>query len=141
MVDAAAWWEQLRQRYAHRNIDFAQGSRSIGGELPGDLFNSVAENLIENALNKAKNEPGLHISATFSSQGRTHSLQVCDDGSAIRASVVETLFNGPVRSHTGLGIGLYQAARQAEKLGYRLAIAGNERGRVCFELSGQDQGS
>jgi signal transduction histidine kinase len=141
MVDAAAWWEQLRQRYAHRNIDFAQGSRSIGGELPGDLFNSVAENLIENALNKAKNEPGLHISATFSSQGRTHSLQVCDDGSAIRASVAETLFNGPVRSHTGLGIGLYQAARQAEKLGYRLAIAGNERGRVCFELSGQDQGS
>jgi signal transduction histidine kinase len=140
MVDAAAWWEQLKQRYAHRNIEFDLGSPALEGVLPGDLFNSVAENLIENALNKAKNEPGLRISATFASTGRTHSLRVCDDGSAIRPSVVGTLFSGAVNSQTGLGIGLYQAAKQAERLGYRLAIAGNERGKVCFELA-SSQGS
>jgi signal transduction histidine kinase len=141
MVDAAAWWEQLKQRYAHRNIEFTLGSATLDGALPGDLFNSVAENLIENALNKAKNEPGLRISATLASSGRTHSLQVCDDGTAMRSSVVETLFSGPVKSQTGLGIGLYQAARQAERLGYRLAIAGNARGKVCFELASRSQGS
>jgi sensor histidine kinase regulating citrate/malate metabolism len=92
-------------------------------------------------LNKAKNEPGLRISATLASSGRTHSLQVCDDGTAMRSSVVETLFSGPVKSQTGLGIGLYQAARQAERLGYRLAIAGNARGKVCFELASRSQGS
>ncbi len=141
MVDAAAWWEQLKQRYAHRNIEFTLGSATLDGALPGDLFNSVAENLIENALNKAKNEPGLRISATLASSGRTHSLQVCDDGTAMRSSVVEALFSGPVKSQTGLGIGLYQAARQAERLGYRLAIAGNARGKVCFELASRSQGS
>jgi hypothetical protein len=55
--------------------------------------------------------------------------------------VAETLFSGAVKSQTGLGIGLYQAARQAERLGYRLAIAGNERGNVCFELASKPQGS
>ena len=38
-------------------------------------------------------------------------------------------------SQTGLGIGLYQAALQAQKLGYELRLAVNEPGRVCFELA------
>ncbi len=141
MVDAATWWEQLKQRYADRNIEFNLDSAMVEGALPGDLFNSVAENLIENALNKAKNEPGLRISARLVSKGKTHSLRVWDDGSAIRPSVAETLFSGAVNSQTGLGIGLYQASQQAERLGYRLAIAGNARGNVCFELAPRAQGS
>lgn len=141
MVDAATWWEQLKQRYADRNIEFNLDSATVEGALPGDLFNSVAENLIENALNKAKNEPGLRISARLVSKGKTHSLRVWDDGSAIRPSVAETLFSGAVNSQTGLGIGLYQASQQAERLGYRLAIAGNARGNVCFELAPRAQGS
>lgn len=141
MVDAATWWEQLKQRYADRNIEFNLDSATVEGALPGDLFNSVAENLIENALNKAKNEPGLRISARLVSRGKTHSLRVWDDGSAIRPSVAETLFSGAVNSQTGLGIGLYQASQQAERLGYRLAIAGNARGNVCFELAPRAQGS
>lgn len=141
MVDVATWWEQLKQRYADRNIEFNLDSATVEGAVPGDLFNSVAENLIENALNKAKNEPGLRISARLVSEGKTHSLQVWDDGSAIRPSVAETLFSGAVNSQTGLGIGLYQASKQAERLGYRLAIAGNARGNVCFELAPRTQGS
>jgi ElaB/YqjD/DUF883 family membrane-anchored ribosome-binding protein len=141
MVDAAVWWESLRQRYADRNIEFIVASPSVEGALPGDLFSSVAENLLENALNKAKNEPGLRISAELERVGAAHSLRVRDDGTAIRAFVAETLFTGAVKSQTGLGIGLYQAAKQAERLGYRLAIADNQRGMVCFELSAKSQGS
>jgi hypothetical protein len=40
-----------------------------------------------------------------------------------------------VPSHTGLGVGLYHAAKQADQLGYRLTLAANEPGSVCFVLS------
>jgi hypothetical protein len=43
----------------------------------------------------------------------------------------------PVASEDGLGIGLYQAARQADSQGYRLALAENRSGRVVFTLSPQ----
>jgi hypothetical protein len=42
----------------------------------------------------------------------------------------------PVSSRGGLGIGLYQAARQAEAAGFRLALETNKEGKVCFALSG-----
>jgi len=48
-----------------------------------------------------------------------------------------------VPSAGGLGIGLYQAARQAEAAGFRLALELNRDGEVCFALrrTAQDQGS
>jgi hypothetical protein len=46
-----------------------------------------------------------------------------------------------VRSATGLGIGLFQAARLAEANGYVLGLAENRDGEVCFELKARDQGS
>jgi hypothetical protein len=36
----------------------------------------------------------------------------------------------------GLGIGLYQAARQADASGYQLALESNVDGDVCFALTG-----
>jgi len=39
-----------------------------------------------------------------------------------------------VPSSSGLGIGLYQAARQAEAAGFRLALEKNHDGEVCFAL-------
>ena len=44
------------------------------------------------------------------------------------------LLRAPVRSAEGLGIGLYQAARHAEKSGYSLTLAENRDGAVCFSL-------
>jgi hypothetical protein len=41
-----------------------------------------------------------------------------------------------VPSDTGYGIGLYQAARQADMLGFALRLATNEPGEVTFELRG-----
>jgi sensor histidine kinase regulating citrate/malate metabolism len=61
-------------------------------------------------------------------------LRVSDSGSAVPVQAAEALMRSPVASRTGLGIGLYQAARQAEALGYRLTLESNDHGEVCFAL-------
>ena len=62
-------------------------------------------------------------------------LTICDTGNAIQNAVATRLFAAPVPSQTGLGIGLYQASKQAQQLGYTLTLANNSDGRVCFELA------
>ena len=51
-------------------------------------------------------------------------------------NVERLLLRAPVRSASGLGIGLFQAARHAEAGGYSLALERNRDGEVCFLLSG-----
>ena len=103
------------------------------GEVLNPLFDSVADNLLQNAIKKRSVESGVVIRAQFApAQGGA--LQVLDSGSAMPPEVAAKLFEAPVVSHTGLGIGLYQAARQAEQLGYRLRVAQNAVGQVGFEL-------
>jgi hypothetical protein len=60
---------------------------------------------------------------------------VCDSGAAVPAELAPSLLRGPVASRTGLGIGLYQAARLAEAAGYRLELETNRDGEVCFGLA------
>jgi hypothetical protein len=48
--------------------------------------------------------------------------------------LAKSLLRAPVPSDSGLGIGLYQAARQAEAAGYALRLASNRDGEVCFAL-------
>jgi len=43
-----------------------------------------------------------------------------------------------VSGNAGMGIGLLQAAKQAESAGYRLRLLSNEPGGVCFELTAVD---
>ena len=133
-TDAAAWWESLKQRYAHGDIAFSSDDAMAGLSLPGELFDSVAENLLQNAFAKAQQHPGLRISVSFrpDAGGR---LMICDTGKAIPPAVAARLFATPVPSQNGLGIGLYQAAKQAEQLGYQLTLLSNSDGRVCFELA------
>jgi C4-dicarboxylate-specific signal transduction histidine kinase len=59
-------------------------------------------------------------------------LTMCDSGAAIANSVADQLFSALLASQTGLGIGIYQSARQAGQLGYQLALAAKEPGTVCF---------
>jgi sensor histidine kinase regulating citrate/malate metabolism len=63
-------------------------------------------------------------------------LRVRDTGSAVPAELAKDLLRGPVASRSGLGIGLYQAARQAEAAGYALSLETNRDGNVCFALTG-----
>ena len=133
-IDAGAWWANLKQRYARSVIAFAGPDATAALKLPGELFDSVAENLLQNAFAKAQQHPGLRISVSFEpvTGGR---LAICDTGKAIPRELAARLFATPVPSQSGLGIGLYQAAKQAEQLGYQLRLASNTDGRVCFELA------
>ena len=129
-LDAVIWWGRLQDRYAHVPIDW-QGAAEKGGMVPSGLFDSVAENLLQNVLAKRLRESGLVIGVAFV-EGV---LTVADDGTAIPSALTDALLSEPVSSDDGLGIGLYHAARQADSLGYRLALAENRPGRVAFTLS------
>ena len=97
-----------------------------------ELFDSVAENLLQNSIAKAQQHADIRIEVNF--DGEQGVLRIADSGDAIPKSIANRLFAVPVPSRNGLGIGLYQAARQAEQAGYALKLAANERGNVCFEL-------
>lgn len=129
-VSADVWWARLKDRYAHVPIDWQEGAGD-GCLLPVGLFDSVAENLLQNALAKRQREPGLKLGVAFVDG----CLTVSDDGTAIPPVRAKVLLNEPVDSEDGLGIGLYQAARQAEGVGYCLSLSENRPGGVAFTLS------
>ena len=131
-VSAGAWWDGLKQRYTRGEISFAQTVIDPALEVPGELFDSVAENLLQNSIAKAQQHADIRIEVNF--DGEQGVLRIADSGDAIPKSIANRLFAVPVPSRNGLGIGLYQAARQAEQAGYALKLVANERGNVCFEL-------
>jgi signal transduction histidine kinase len=133
-VDAGAWWQALLQRYNGRDIAFHVNGAIEGISIPVELFDSVADNLIENVFNKAAEEQALQVTVTISS-AHAGTLTVCDNGAPVPAVVASELFEGAVDSHTGLGMGLYQSSRLATQFGYRLKLVANLPGRVCFVLS------
>ena len=131
-VSAAAWWEALARQYQGRGLEFV-GNPPPGAVLPRALFDSVADNLLQNTLAKRAVQPGLRVRAELL-EGDAEGLRVCDNGRAVPGEMAKSLFRAPVRSHAGLGIGLYQAARQAEAAGYELRLESNLDGEVCFAL-------
>jgi len=138
-VDAGIWWDGLVQRHGSRKVQFQIDGAAPDVKLPAELFDSVADNLIENALQKTASVAALQVRVTFSpALGGT--LTVCDSGAAVPKAVAAQLFGSPVDSRTGLGVGLYHAAKQAEHLGYRLTLATNEPGTVCFVLAREGSG-
>ena len=133
---ADSWWDDLLQRYNGRGIEFALDGPTGEAVLPGELFDTVADNLIENAFNKRLGAQELQVRVVLSCENGG-SLTVCDDGAAVPASLIGRLFEAPVPSHTGFGVGLYQSSRLALDLGFVLNLAINEPGRVSFVLSKQ----
>ncbi|MBI4741022.1 MAG: sensor histidine kinase [Betaproteobacteria bacterium] len=136
------WWAVLQQRYANDAVEFYElhefGNPSFetSATLPTALFDSVVDNLLQNALAKRQGESALKISVALSSDASM--LRVCDDGSPLADELLADLLRAPVASENGLGIGLYQAARQAVGAGYRLQLASNLAGEICFELRRND---
>jgi signal transduction histidine kinase len=136
-ISARSWWEALQQRYAGEALEFAAYGMTKGSHmhLPGELFDSVADNLLQNALEKRKVERELAIRVGFSCEGGGR-LTVCDNGSVLEDDLAGRILTAPVQSDNGLGVGLYQAQRLASQAGYQLALTSNQAGRVCFELIG-----
>jgi hypothetical protein len=132
-LSAAAWWDAVARQYQGEGVEFAPAELGAGEQVPRSLFDRVADNLIRNALAKRGSEPALRVQATLR-DANGPALRVCDTGSAVAPDVAGALMRSPVASRAGLGIGLYQAARQAEAQGYRLFLEKNEDGEVCFAL-------
>lgn len=130
---AREWWRNLRHRYAVERLEFDIDDAESDLWLPQELFDSVTDNLIQNALRKRVGEPGLRIRVALATVPLPV-LTVCDTGRAASPEVAARLFQAPVSTYDGLGIGLYQAAKQAQDQGYRLELASNRDGYVCFTL-------
>ncbi len=128
------WWKKLQQRLKSDEIKFQAHVKS-NPIIPFDLFDSVIENLLENASFKRQLDPDLKITISLMTEDTEVKLSICDSGKPIEDEIAEKLFQQPMNSKSGLGIGLYQAARQAELNGFRLKLIHNEQNRVCFQLS------
>ena len=133
-ADLKDWWQDLKGRNHPPNITF---QADINGSplIPVELFDSVIDNLLENINSKSKIENDIEITVTLSAANDHVSMTICDTGSMIPEHLSRRLFLEPMESNNGLGIGLYQAARQAQMMGYSLGLKNNQSGRVCFELT------
>ncbi len=134
-IGAKTWWDGLLRAYHNRDVEFVSGPIDESFLLPKELFDSAADNLLQNALRKRNLDASVSVSVTFSC-GEYIALEVCDSGTAVAAEVLKGLLRGPVASQAGFGIGLYQAARLAEMSGFALNLSSNEPGNVCFTLRG-----
>ena len=134
-VGAKMWWDGLQRAYHNRSIEFVSGPVDESFLLPKELFDSVADNLLQNALRKRNLDASVSVCVTFSC-GEFIELEVRDSGAPVAAEILKGLLRGPVASQAGFGIGLYQAARLAEMSGFSLKLGNNELGNVCFALRG-----
>ncbi|MBV1961710.1 MAG: hypothetical protein KUG52_06935 [Immundisolibacteraceae bacterium] len=135
---ARIWWEKIQLRYAERNIEFRQ-ELTLDHLVPRDLFERVAENLLENAYRKRQAEPDIRILVDFEATEQRVALRVTDNGSPAPDEIASLLFKGPIDSTSGYGIALYQCATQAVQQGFQLTMTHNEPGNVSFYLVGDLQ--
>lgn len=131
-VKLTTWWNSLKQRHAQDNIEFLASSLAKL-DVDAEVLDSVVDNLLQNAIEKAKSQPGLSIQTEIGVSD-TFSVEVCDSGSAMPEIIAEQLFKKHISSENGLGIGLYHAARQAKEAGYLLSLVENQDGAVRFRL-------
>ena len=134
-VDAKSWWDGLQRAYYNRGVEFVSTTVNETFMLPKEMFDSAADNLLQNALRKRSLDAGISVRVTFNCEDAVE-LEVSDSGAAVAEEVLKGLLRGPVTSRAGFGIGLYQAARLAEISGYSLQLSNNEPGNVCFTLRG-----
>jgi signal transduction histidine kinase len=134
-VSARTWWVGISRQYQGEGVEFGTAVPPENLRLPRSLFDSVSDNLIRNALAKRAGRPAIRVRVSLEC-GEQTALRVCDTGTAVPEALVGSLMRAPVSYGAGLGIGLYQAARQAESGGYRLVLETNVDGEVCFGLTG-----
>ncbi len=138
-VMATTWWAEVRRRLAGTEVEVSERI-AADAAVPASLLDSFLENALENARAKARREPGVAIRVALDVDGDRVALSVCDTGSAVPAGVAAHLFHEPIERARGLGIGLYHAARQAERSGFRLVLASNRDGDVRFVLESAARG-
>ena len=130
----SSWWQQLKGRYTGRHIRFeADGEADF--EVPSEIFDTVIENLLDNARTKRIQHPDITIDVRMSVGDGGVEINVTDDGEAIPAEIAEQLFHEVISSENGFGIGLYQSRQMARRKGFDLMLADNRDGEVRFCFS------
>ena len=131
LVSCNKWAYRITGAYASNPKIRVRSEITNNLTLPVDLFDSVLENLTNNALRK---KSATKVTVRLLSTGNMIVLSVCDNGDIIPKEIEESLFVQPVSSGSGMGIGLYQSAIMANAFNYRLELSQNEPGRICFNL-------
>ena len=131
LVDCHKWMERIQKQHNSNTRILLHSDIENNLVVPVDLFDSVAENLINNALKKPS---AATVELRLLSSNDIILLSVCDDGEPISPDIENSLFSKPVSSGSGMGIGLYQSAIMAHAFNFELELSQNERGRVCFNL-------
>ena len=127
------WWLDLQKRHNLANTRF-QADISGDPVIPSDLFDSIMDNLMENLRAKTQLEPSLTVVISLYSDMEQLYLTVCDTGGKIPGDKAAAILKEPIKSDSGLGVGLYQVAHLARTMGYSLRLSANRNGNVCFEL-------
>ena len=131
----SAWWKNLQLRYNQQDIEF------IANDLPtqdinAEVLDSVVDNLLSNALEKTKYQPGTMIKVEMRDDAAIgFVIDVTDTGKAMDAVIANDLFKKHIASHNGLGVGLFHAAQDMQLAGYTLSLASNVNGAVCFRVA------
>lgn len=131
----SAWWSGLQMRHQLSDIQFnAETLPAL--DINAEVLDSVLDNLISNASEKAKYQPSTNISVTLYDNNESgFCIDVIDTGKAVDSKVVADLFKKHVSSQNGMGVGLYHAAFDAVQAGYKLSLENNKDQAVCFRLS------
>lgn len=134
-MPATNWLAALENRYAADWLVFS-GEGTLPACMVDDpaLFSSIAENLLQNIVEKRRSGPDITAEVSLFCRENKPWLEVSDTGGDISDVIATKLFNQRLPSENGLGVGLYQCARLAEQGGYRLELAENRVGCVRFRL-------
>ncbi len=130
LSDIRSWYEDFTREHSKKQIMYRPDIQ-VNHAIPSDLFDSVVSNLIANALEK-KDASTINVDVICNSE--MIMITVCDNGANIEPDVESQLFNKPVSSGQGMGIGLYQSAIMARTFSYELELTSNLPGKVCFSL-------
>ena len=129
----ANWWKGFKQLNNNLQISFEAPINMPKTNIDPDVLDSVVDNLLHNALEKAKLEANTSIKVSLMPSAH-FCLEVTDTGSAVPKNVVDRLFKAHISSKSGLGVGLFHAAQQARNAGYELSLVDNLDGEVRFRL-------
>ena len=133
-ISLRTWWQELQSKYAGRDINFTEAIHA-DPSIPLEVFNTVTENLLDNARSKRLMQPDLSITVALQADNTSVNLRVLDSGSPVTEETRAQLFNEVIFSESGFGIGLYQSSQLAKRAGYKLLLESNNQGNVCFSLS------
>jgi signal transduction histidine kinase len=138
--NVSQWWQQLKDRYIGRDISFTENIQH-DFDIPYESFDSILENLLQNAREKRIDQPNTEITVALESKqvsdANSVRISVTDSGAAIPDEICKQLFHDALQSESGFGIGLYQSHQQAARMGYHLVLSENSPGHVCFVLENQ----